>query len=112
MKNWAITGLCLVAFTGSALAQQPMAGDELKAFVAGKSIELSDGIAAYKADGKYEYWVRGNGQTFRGKWSVQGDRVCCSFDNGNSRCDQYLKEGSKISLRNSQGKLFPVVSVK
>ena len=112
MKHWAITGLCLLAFAATASAQQPMAGDDLKTFVAGKSIELSDGIAAYKADGKYEYWVRSNGQTARGAWSVQGDSVCVSFDSGGRRCDQYLKDGSKVSLKNSRGTLFPVLSVK
>ena len=95
----------VILATGS-MAQQPMTADEIKSLITGKSVELgSDGIATYKADGSYEYYAKGNGATFRGKWSVQGDRVCAEFSTG-SRCDQYLRDGSKIILKNSRGTTF------
>jgi hypothetical protein len=102
--------ICLVVVPG--LAQQVMSGDEAKAFITGRTIEFSDGTATYKADGRYEYYVRANGSTSRGKWSVQGDRVCVDFDGGNSRCDQYVKDGTKISIKTSRGTLYPVTAVK
>ncbi|GEP61214.1 hypothetical protein [Reyranella soli] len=108
-----IATLCLILFANAVSAQQAMSGDELKKYVSGKAVELSDGIATYKADGKYEYWARSSGQTSRGKWSAQGDRVCVDFDSGGNRCDQYLKDSAgKVSLKNSRGTTYPVVSVK
>ncbi len=112
MKRRAIVALCVGFCVTPALAQQAMTGAETKAFIDGKSVEFSDGIATYKTDGKYDYYVRANGATSRGKWSIQGDRVCVDFDNGRNRCDQYFKEGSKISLKTSNGTLYPVTSVK
>ena len=108
-----LVALCLSSIAVSASAQQAMSGDDLKKYVSGKAIEMSDGIATYKADGKYEYWSRSNGQTSRGKWSVQADKVCVDFDGGNNRCDQYLKDtAGKMSLKTSRGSTYPVVSVK
>lgn len=110
-RMMAAAGLCLSLIAGPALAQQVMSGDEAKAYIAGKTIEFSDGMATYKNDGKYEYYARANGTTYRGKWSVQGDRVCVDFDAGNNRCDQYLKDGARVSLKTSRG-TFPVTGVK
>jgi hypothetical protein len=107
----AAVGLHLSLIAAPALAQQVMSGDETKAYIVGKTIEFSDGMATYKVDGKYEYYVRANGTTYRGKWSVQGDRVCVDFEAGNNRCDQFLKDGAKISMKTSRG-TYPVTGVK
>lgn len=111
-KAAALMGVCVGLMVVPGLAQQAMSGDEAKAFITGKTIEFSDGIATYKADGRYEYYVKANGSTSRGKWSVQGDRVCVDFDGGNNRCDQYVKDGAKISIKTSRGTLYPVTAVK
>lgn len=107
-----IVGACVSFMVIPVFAQQAMSGDEIKTLITGKTIEMSDGMATYKADGKYEYYLKSNGATTRGKWSVQGDRVCVDFDAGSNRCDQYVKDGSKVSLKNSRGTLFPVTAVK
>ena len=85
---------------------------KIKALVTGKTVETSGGKITYKADGKYEYYGKSNGATFRGKWFVRGNQVCVDFDAGDKRCDQYVKDGSRISLKNSKGELFPVTAVK
>lgn len=112
MKIWVLIGAFLGLFTTPALAQQAMSGAELKAYISGKSIEFSDGRATYKADGNYEYFVKTNVTVARGKWSIKGDEVCVDFDDGGDRCDQYVKEGDKISLKNSKGTIVPVTAVK
>lgn len=104
--------LCLSSIVGPALAQQVMSGDEIKAYVSGKIVELGDGMATYKPDGRYEYYIKNTGANSRGKWSIQGDRVCVDFDAGGSRCDQYLKDGTKVLLKTSRGTSYPVLSVK
>ena len=107
-----IFAACVGLVAIPAFAQQALSGDEIKALVTGKIIETSGGIISYKADGKYEYYGKSNGATFRGKWSIRGDQVCVDFDAGDKRCDRYVKDGSRISLKNSQGALFPVTAVK
>ncbi len=95
--------------TGAAAQPQPMSSDEIKKLISGKNAEIgADGIATYKADGKYEYLSRVNGNTSRGKWSVQGDSVCVDFDAGGRRCDQILKDGAKVILKNNRGGTFPI----
>ena len=55
--------------------------------ITGKTIETTGGMISYKADGRYEYYSKSNGATFRGKWSVRGDQVCVDFDAGDKRCN-------------------------
>jgi hypothetical protein len=112
MQLMAVVGLCLSLIAAPVLAQQAMSGDETKAWITGKTIEFSDGMATYKADGKYEYYVKTNGATSRGKWSIQGDRVCVDFDTGRNRCDQYLKDGTKTFLKTSSGTSYQVTGIK
>lgn len=107
-KAWrqlALVALVVCSVTTTVSAQQAVAGDELKTLISGKNVRFSDGsgVATYKADGKYEFFNMNAGATIRGKWSVNGDRVCVDFDNGQSRCDQYIKEGGSMYLKNSRG---------
>ena len=87
MKSSALlVSFSLALLAGPVCAQQPLAGDALKTLVSGKSVDVgNDGTATYKADGKYDYFSKSNGRTFRGQWSVQADRLCVNFDNGNQR---------------------------
>jgi len=116
-KAWRPLALVVVficSVTTSVSAQQALAGDELRTLISGKNIRFSDGsgVATYKTDGKYEFFIMragaNAGATVRGKWSVNGNRVCVDFDNGQSRCDQYIKEGGSISLKNSMSGKIPV----
>ena len=112
MKKVIVGVIALAAFGMSAAAQQPLAGDALKAFVSGKSLDYgSDGTATYKADGKYEYYNKGNGQTARGAWNVRDDRLCVDFNDGQKRCDQLIRDANnKVLLKNARGQTFPVTA--
>jgi hypothetical protein len=99
----------LALLASPVFAQQPLSADELKALIVGKSLTYgTDGIATYKTDGSYEYYNKNTGQTSRGKYSVQGDRICADFGGGRNRCDQIIKMPTGLVLKNSQGTTFPV----
>jgi len=109
MKTLAFVLIGTIIGFGSAHAQQIIAGDDLKQLVTGKTVDFgAPGSATYKSDGKYEFYNKSNGATFRGKWSVQGDRLCVDFDSGIQRCDQYLRNGTNIVIKNYSGTTFPV----
>lgn len=112
MKNWAVAGLCLISSAAPAWADEPMTGEETRAFISGKTIEFDNGIATYKPDGSYEYHLKSSGMTWPGTWLINQDKVCIRFDNGPSRCDQYVKEGDRIGLMNSRGIVSPVTGVR
>ena len=93
-----------------AVAQQAITGAEIRELVSGRTVDFSrDGSASYAADGQYEFYNKNNGATSRGKWSVQGDRLCVDFDNGVNRCDQFVRSGSGVALKNARGQTFPVI---
>lgn len=111
-KAWrqlAFVVLFVCSVTTTVSAQQALAGDELKTLISGKNIKFSDGsgVATYKADGKYEFFNMNIGATRRGKWIINGDRVCVDFDDGQKRCDQYIKESGSMYLKNSRGGKVP-----
>jgi hypothetical protein len=109
MKAAALACAIALVSTVCYAQQQVIAGDQLKQLVNGKTVDFGkDGSATYKTDGKYEFYNKANGSTFRGKWSVQGDRLCVGFDQGGQRCDQYFKDGATTMLKNSRGTTFPV----
>ncbi|MET3661083.1 hypothetical protein [Aquamicrobium ahrensii] len=83
-------------------ADTPVPAAELKALVAGKTINSSGAKLRYGADGRYSY----NGGS-PGKYTVSAGKICVKFDAGNSRCDRIVKSGKKYFLINSGGKRFP-----
>jgi hypothetical protein len=109
MKKLLPVVACVVLFASPSSAQQPLSADELRSLVVGKSLVYGkDGVATYKADGSYEYFSQNNGQTSRGRYSINGDRLCADFGGGRSRCDQIIKTPTGLLLKNAQGNTFPV----
>ena len=101
--------LTIALVSTSVLAQQVIPSEEVRQLVSGKTVDFGqDGSASYGTDGKYEYFNKNNGSRSRGTWSLQGDRLCVAFDNGRSRCDQFLKDGGRTVLKDSQGRTFSV----
>ncbi len=93
-----------------AFAQQPLSSDEITTLVTGKSLAIGDsGVASYRSDSTYDFATT-QGGNFRGKWKVQGDSVCVTFDTGRSRCDQFLKEANTIYLKNASGTKYRVIA--
>lgn len=70
-----------------------LAGPDLRAFIAGRSLRYSHygAVSTYLADGTYryrDYEVRDSGV-----WSIAGDAVCIAFADGGRRCDRYALVG-------------------
>jgi hypothetical protein len=110
VKHALAVAMALAVVGTPTVAQQSLSGEAIKALVSGKNMDYgNDGTASYKADGRYEYFNKSNGATSRGKWVVQGDSLCVDFDNGQKRCDQFLKDANnRVLLKNSRGTTFPV----
>ncbi len=74
-------------------AMPTLAGPDLKAFIAGRSLRYQyyGAVSTYLADGTYryrDYEVRDSGV-----WSIAGDAVCITFADGGRRCDRYAMVG-------------------
>lgn len=103
-----IAAVSIFAWSTVAFAQQPLTSDEVMALVTGKSLAIGDtGVATYGAGSNYDFATK-QGGNFRGKWKVQGDSVCVTFDTGRSRCDQFLKEANTVYLKNASGTKYQV----
>lgn len=95
------------AFAGS----ETFNATELATFVKGKSISFTGGgTANYHSDGSYVY--RGAGRAYKGKWYLNGDMVCITFNNGNQRCDRYGKDGDTYFAINQRGERIDAYRVK
>lgn len=71
-----------------------LSGEPLQAFLVGKSLRYNfDGVVStYFADGRYgyrDYEVRDGG-----RYTITGDVVCITFEDGGRRCDQFAQIGS------------------
>lgn len=71
-----------------------LAGQQLQAFLVGKSLRynLNGVVSTYFADGRYgyrDYEVRDGGS-----YTITGDEVCITFEDGGQRCDQFALIGS------------------
>ncbi|MEZ5852250.1 MAG: hypothetical protein R3D68_16570 [Hyphomicrobiaceae bacterium] len=92
-------------------------GEDLKRFVAGKTVHLDTPLGAlpitYNANGTLSAHSESlaltaylGSTTDRGRWSVKGDRVCQKFFkwfSGDTSCLQIKAQGRKISWRRDDG---------
>lgn len=105
-----LAAVSIFAYASVAFAQQPLSSGEILALVTGKSLAIGDsGVATYRADSNYDFATK-QGGNFRGKWKVQGDSVCVTFDTGRSRCDQFVKEANTVYLKNAGGTKYQVTA--
>ncbi|MGN7807591.1 hypothetical protein ACTJKE_33790 [Ensifer sp. 22521] len=70
-----------------------LSGDALQAFLVGKTLRYNlNGVnSTFYADGRYgyrDYEVRDGGS-----YTISGDEVCITFEDGGRRCDQYAQIG-------------------
>ena len=109
--------LCLTA--GSGLADgwplkpgdAPFAREELEALPGQSYVFFDGGESLYGSDGAYSYTysAENGGGTAWGTYRIAGDgSVCVDFVNGLSRCDLYVRNGSRVILVNEDGERFPV----
>jgi len=114
----------LLAFASSAHAQEfaPKASDQIldvesmAARVVGRTHEFFDGgISFFSVSGTYTYTYSDGGRAY-GQYALQDDGAggvfCSSFDNGFSRCDMYVDDGTRLVLLTEDGTRFPVKEVR
>lgn len=70
-----------------------LSGAELQSFIVGKSLRYNHygAVSTFFADGRYgyrDYEVRDGGT-----YSIAGDTVCITFEDGGRRCDKYALIG-------------------
>ncbi len=89
------TGLTLIA--GMAAAGQKATGDEIKAFVSGKTVQGSMLVDEYQKYSEFympDGTIKGDGYT--GKWSISDDSMCFAYGGESSGCWQATIEGPAI----------------
>ncbi len=112
-----VIGILLLVWSGPVFAQdfQPRAGDRVldaanvAEDVVGRTHEFFDGgVSFFSVSGIYTYTYSDGGRAY-GKYEVRDDgAVCSSFDNGFSRCDLYVHDGTRLVLITEAGDRFPV----
>ena len=114
MKRYAFAAMLLL--TGCQTAAEPeftpIAGDELKALIAGKTVTFANNdISTYSANGKYEF---DRFQPARGgTYTIDGTGVCVTVTApaAGSHCDQYTLIAGTYFLVDQSGQRFSVSSI-
>ncbi|ANM11157.1 MULTISPECIES: hypothetical protein [unclassified Rhizobium] len=83
MKAITVSGLIMLAFAPGAYAAT-LTGEQLKGELVGHPIhwksKTQSGITTYKPDGTIEATVDGGKATYKGTWSIKGNKMCEKFD--------------------------------
>ncbi|UWR42966.1 hypothetical protein K4F85_08865 [Phaeobacter inhibens] len=90
---------------------QPYDEEALAALSGQSFVFYDDGEALFGDDGAYSYTysAANGGGTAWGSYRVAQDgRVCVTFVNGMSRCDQYVTNRDRTVVITSDGQRFPV----
>lgn len=90
--------------------------DSMADRVVGRTHEFFDGgVSFFSVSGTYTYTYDGGRRAY-GQYELQdsgaGGVVCSSFDNGFSRCDMYVDDGTRLVLLTEDGTRFPVREVR
>ena len=86
--------------------------DGMAADVVGRTHEFFDGgVSFFSVSGTYTYTYSDGGRAY-GRYALKDDGqdgvVCSDFDNGFSRCDKYVHDGTRLVLLTEDGNRFPV----
>ncbi|PDT04805.1 hypothetical protein CO666_08700 [Rhizobium chutanense] len=83
MKAITVSGLILLAFASAAYAAT-MTAEQMKSELVGHPIhwksKTQSGVTTYKPDGTIEATVDGDKATYKGTWSIKGNKMCEKFD--------------------------------
>lgn len=67
-----------------------------------------DGQSMFSAGGAYSYTYAGGGSAY-GQFDIATDgTVCIAFRNGFSRCDRYVRNGTRVVMLTQKGERFPL----
>ena len=86
--------------------------DGMAADVVGRTHEFFDGgVSFFSVSWTYTYTYSDGGRAY-GRYALKDDGqdgvVCSDFDNGFSRCDKYVHDGTRLVLLTEDGNRFPV----
>ena len=86
--------------------------DGMAADVVGRTHEFFDGgVSFFSVSGTYTYTYTDGARSY-GSYALKDDGqdgvVCSDFDNGFSRCDKYVHDGTRLVLLTEDGNRFPV----
>ena len=102
----------VLAQDGAMWVDDQLYDEEALAALPGQSfVFYDDGEALFGDDGAYSYTysAANGGGTAWGSYRVAQDgRVCVTFVNGMSRCDQYVTNRDRTVVITSDGQRFPV----
>ncbi|MBH0236592.1 hypothetical protein [Methylobrevis albus] len=79
--------------------ERPATKAEIEKIAVGRTVSNA---MFYGADGSYNY--KGGSP---GKYRISEGSICVNFDDGKSRCDKIVTDGSGYFLINSRGQRFP-----
>jgi hypothetical protein len=82
---------------------------EMAALTDNRVVEFYEGgQSRYSVGGSYSYTYQGGGTAF-GRFRVQdGGVICIEFNNGRSRCDQFVYSHGRLVMITESGDRFPV----
>ncbi len=83
---------------------------ELSELLSGHAVEFFDGaVSRYRADGAYSYKYTENDRPWLGTWTVsENSKGCVAFENGSSRCDPIVPDGTRLVMVIADGTRVPV----
>ncbi|MEM9967018.1 MAG: hypothetical protein AAF755_02825 [Pseudomonadota bacterium] len=83
--------------------------EEVSQLTRNQMIEFYEGgQARYSVGGSYSYTYQGGGTAF-GQFNVAQDGVVCiTFQNGRSRCDQFVYSHGRLVMITEKGERFPI----
>lgn len=90
--------------------------DAMSTEVVGRTHQFFDGgISFFSVSGTYSYTYTDGGRAY-GTYALRDEGqdgvVCSSFDNGFSRCDKYVHDGTRLVLLTEDGNRFPVKELR
>jgi hypothetical protein len=100
MKTLAIATALLLA-PALAAAQTAVPDSELLQLIQGRTVTSGRVQLTYGADGSYTF----NGRN-PGHYRVANGQICVDFNNGGSRCDTIVREGTQLFMVNPAGQRF------
>ena len=114
MKRYTFAAMLLLTACQTAAAPEftPIAGDELKALIAGKTVTFANNdMSTYSANGKYD--SVGSSQHETGTYTIDGTGVCVAVTApaAGSHCDQYTLIAGTYFLVDQSGQRFSVSSI-
>ncbi len=88
---------------------RPFTRSELAAFLLTHAVRFHDGGHSEYGPGEAYAYVYESGGRAEGRYRIEPDgSVCVDFDNGFSRCDLYVRNGTRVLLIDQKGDRYPL----